>query len=213
LLKSGGLPHRKRGTKALFASSGLERQEIAKHWQFMAGLGGLELMTGQAILTPMLMVIIMITGDFLPISLATDRVRTYEVPNSWEIGKITGAGLLLGFCFLPFCTGGILAVGKFEMHYGMDTLRTLTAIVLVYGSQAITCAVRGRRHLSGLRPRKWLVLTTCADVLFISVLANRGIAMAPLPLTVLATILEASVMFWMVLNIVKIPTFRILRLS
>ncbi len=69
------------------------------------------LMTGQAILTPMLMVIIMITGDFLSMSLATDRVRPSETPNSWEIGKITGAGLILGLFFLAFCTG-ILAVGQ-----------------------------------------------------------------------------------------------------
>src|SRR5580700_5095982 len=135
-------------------------------------------MTGQAVLTPMLMVIIMITGDFLSMSLATDRVRPSETPNSWEIGKITAAGLILGLCFLAFCTG-ILAIGIFKMHYGIDTLRTITAIVLVYGSQSITYAVRDRRHFWGLRPTQWLVLSTCADLLFISVLANRGIAMAP----------------------------------
>jgi H+-transporting ATPase len=99
------------------------------------------------------------------------------------------------------------------MHYGIDTLRTLTAIVLVYGGQAITYAVRDRSHFWGLRPTKWLVLSTCADVLFISILAKRGIAMAPLSLTVLATILGATVMFWMVLSFVKIPTFSKLRLS
>jgi H+-transporting ATPase len=170
------------------------------------------LMTGQAVLTPMLMVIIMITGDFLSMSLATDRVRPSETPNSWEIGKITGAGLILGLCFLAFCTS-ILAVGKFGMHYEIDTLRTLTAIVLVYGSQAITYAVRDRRNFWGLPPTKWLVLSTCADILFISVLANRGIAMAPLSLAVLATILGAAVVFWLVLDIVKIPTFKKLRLS
>jgi H+-transporting ATPase len=170
------------------------------------------LMTGEAVLTPMLMVIIMITGDFLSMSLATDRVRPSETPNSWEIGKITGAGLILGLCFLAFCTG-VLAVGKFEMHYGIDTLRTLTAIVLVYGSQSITYAVRDRRHFLGLRPTKWLVLSTCADLLFISVLANHGIAMAPLSLAVLATILGAAIVFWMVLNVVKIATFTKLKLS
>ena len=158
------------------------------------------------------MVIIMITGDFLSMSVATDRVRSSETPNSWEIGKITAAGLILGFCFLAFCTG-ILAIGKFEMHYPIGTLRTLTAIVLVYGSQAITYAVRDRRHLWGLPPTKWLVLSTCADVLFISVLANRGVAMAPLDVAVLATIMGASVAFWMVLNVVKIPIFRSLKLS
>jgi H+-transporting ATPase len=170
------------------------------------------LMTGQAVLTPMLMVIIMITGDFLSMSLATDRVRPSEAPNSWEIGKITGAGLILGACFLVFCTS-ILAVGKFGMHYEIETLRTVAAIVLVYGSQAITYAVRDRRNFWGLPPTKWLVLSTVADILVISVLANRGIAMAPLSLAVLATILGAAVVFWLVLDIVKIPTFKKLRLS
>jgi DHA2 family multidrug resistance protein len=97
--------------------------------------------------------------------------------------------------------------------FGIETLRTLTAIVLVYGSQAITYAVRDRAHLWGLRPTKWLMLSTCADVLFISVLANRGLAMAPLSLLVLVTISSVSVAFWMILNLVKIPIFRVLKLS
>jgi H+-transporting ATPase len=187
------------------------RSTIKKMSQILLLAIGL-LMTGQAVLTPMLMVIIMITGDFLSMSLATDRVRPSETPNSWEIGKITGAGLVLGLFFLAFCAG-ILAVGKFEMHYGIDTLRTLTAIVLVYGSQSITYAIRDRRHFWGLRPTTWLVLSTCADLLFISVLANRGIAMAPLSLAVLATILGAALVFWMFLSAVKIPTFAKLRLA
>jgi hypothetical protein len=57
------------------------------------------------------------------------------------------------------------------------------------------------------------MLSTCADVLFISVLANPGLAMAPLSLLVLVTILSASVAFWMVLNLVKIPIFNALSLS
>ncbi len=170
------------------------------------------LMTGQAVLTPMLMVIIMITGDFLSMSLATDRVRPSETPNSWEISKITAAGLILGSLFLAFCAG-ILAVGRFKLHYPIDTLSTLTAIVLVYGSQAITYAVRDRRTLWGLRPTKWLVLSTCADLLFISILANRGWAMAPLSAISLAGVMAAAIVFWLVLNVVKIPVFRSLKLS
>jgi H+-transporting ATPase len=57
------------------------------------------------------------------------------------------------------------------------------------------------------------VLSTVADLLFISVLANRGIAMAPLSLAVLATILGAAVVFWIFLSIAKIPVFAKLRLS
>ncbi len=187
------------------------RSTIKKIAQILLLAIGL-LMTGQAVLTPMLMVIIMITGDFLSMSLATDRVRPSETPNSWEIGKITAAGLILGSLFLAFCTG-ILAIGRYKMHYPIDTLRTLTAIVLVYGSQAITYAVRDRRIFWGLRPTKWLVLSTCADLLFISVLANRGWAMAPLSVATLAEVIAATIAFWLFLNVVKIPIFRSLKLS
>jgi H+-transporting ATPase len=42
------------------------------------------IMTGHAILTPMLMVIVMITGDFLSMSLTTDNVRPSQKPNAWS---------------------------------------------------------------------------------------------------------------------------------
>jgi H+-transporting ATPase len=43
------------------------------------------IMTGHAVLTPMLMVIVMITGDFLAMSLTTDRVphRLCQTPGTW----------------------------------------------------------------------------------------------------------------------------------
>jgi H+-transporting ATPase len=169
-------------------------------------------MTGHAILTPMLMVILMIVGDFLAMSLTTDRVRPSEKPNAWQIGRITGAGVVLGIFFLAFCTA-ILAFGKFEMGLGVEALRTLSVVAIVYGSQATIYAIRDRRHLWGLRPTNWLLLSSVADLLIISTLANRGIAMAPLPLSVLGGELAAAVAFGLLLNIVKIPVFARLKIS
>ena len=50
------------------------------------------IMTGHAILTPLLMVLIMITGDFLGMSLTTDNVRPSPTPNAWHIGNLTICG-------------------------------------------------------------------------------------------------------------------------
>lgn len=170
------------------------------------------LMTGQAVLTPMLMVIVMITGDFLSMAYATDRVRPSQSPNSWDIGKITEAGALLGLGFLMFCTAA-LAVGRYRMHLDIDHLRTFCVIAVVYGSQAITYAVRDRQHFWGLRPTSWLVLSSAADMSFISLLANRGIEMASLPLRVLALEFLAATLFFCVMNFVKIPVFRRLSIT
>jgi H+-transporting ATPase len=71
-------------------------------------------MTGHAVLTPMLMVIVMITGDFLAMSLTTDRVRPSVVPNAWQIGRITSAGVILGGFFLAFCSG----LGRWQIRNG-----------------------------------------------------------------------------------------------
>jgi H+-transporting ATPase len=169
-------------------------------------------MTGHAVLTPMLIVIVMITGDFLAMSLATDRVRPSEMPNSWQIGRITSAGVILGVCFLAFSTA-LLAYGRFQMHLSIDALRTLSVVGIVFGSQATTYVIRGRRHLWGLRPSAWLVLSSIADVLIISTLAVRGIAMAPLPLADIAGVLAAAIAFGAVLDVIKIPVFARLRIA
>jgi H+-transporting ATPase len=169
-------------------------------------------MTGHAVLTPMLMVIVMITGDFLAMSLTTDRVQPSKMPNSWHIGRITTAGVILGICFLAYSTA-ILAFGKFELHLSIEALQTLSVVAIVFGSQATTYVIRGRQHLWGLRPSIWLVLSSVADILIISTLALRGIAMAPLSITVIAGEFGAALAFGVAMDLVKIPVFVRLRIS
>ena len=170
------------------------------------------IMTGHAVLTPMLMVIVMITGDFLAMSLTTDRVQPSKLPNSWQIGRITGAGVILGICFLAFSTA-ILAVGKFELRLSVEALQTLCVVGIVFGSQATTYVIRGRQHLWGSRPSVWLVLSSVADVLIISTLAVSGVAMAPLPAVVIACEFAAAIGFGALLDVFKTPVFARLRIS
>jgi H+-transporting ATPase len=169
-------------------------------------------MTGQAILTPLLMVIVMITGDFLSMSLTTDNVRPSAKPNAWRIGSLTMAGVIMGFGLLAFCTG-VLAVGKFAMHLGTEALRTLAFAALVFGSQATIYAIRERRRLWSSRPSLWLAVSSVADIVIASTLAVGGIAMTPLPALVVAGTLAAAAAFAFVLDMVKVPVFTRLRID
>jgi H+-transporting ATPase len=154
----------------------------------------------------MLMVIVMLTGDFLSMSLTTDRVRPSGTPNSWQIGRITSAGAVFGACLLIFCTG-ILALGVFVLHLPIAALRTLSVVSIVFGSQATIYAIRERTHFLGLRPTLWLLGSSVADIAIISTFALRGIAMSPLSLSLLGGELAAAVLFGLVLNGLKIPIF------
>jgi H+-transporting ATPase len=170
------------------------------------------IMTGQAILTPMLMVILMITGDFLTMSLTTDNVRPSPMPNVWRIGKMTIAGVVMGSCLLGFCTA-VLAVGKFQLGLGIEALRTLAMVALAFGSEATLYAIRERRRVWSCHPSLWLNVSTVCDVLIISTLVTRGIAMTPLRLFILGGTLAAAVVFGLLLDFAKIPVFNRLRIA
>ena len=164
------------------------------------------IMTGHAVLTPLLMVIIMIAGDFLAMSLTTDNVRPSPMPNAWPIGRLTVAGLIIGFGLLAFCIG-VLAVGQFALNLGIGALRTLAFITLVFGSQATIYAIRQRRHLWGSRPSLWLIVSSGADVVIAATLAMGGIAMTAVPATVVVGTLAAAAVFGFALDALKIPVF------
>lgn len=170
------------------------------------------IMTGQAILTPMLMVILMITGDFLAMSLTTDNVRPSPAPNAWRIGPLTIAGVVLGVAELIFCTG-VVAAGKFGLDLGIEALRTLSLVALVFGSEATLYAVRERRRLWNSRPGRWVVVSSVCDLVIIVTLAARGIAMTPLPLAVIGWSLAAAAAFGLVLDLIKVPVFGRLGIS
>ncbi len=169
-------------------------------------------MTGQAILTPLLMVILMIAGDFLAMSLTTDNVRPSPMPNAWRIGSLTLAGSSwLWACWPSASVSWRSANSNWILDIG--ALRTLVFVALVFGSQATIYAIRERRHLWGTRPSLWLVVSSAVDITIASVLAVAGIAMTPLPALLVAGMLAAAAAFAFVLDVVKVPVFARLRIA
>ncbi len=162
------------------------------------------IMTGHAILTPLLMVLIMITGDFLGMSLTTDNVRPSPMPNAWQIGNLTIAGVIMGLGELVFCTS-VLMFGAYRMGFGIETLQTLAFVVIVFGNQATTYTNRERRHLWSSRPSVWLLASSVVDLVIASTMAIGGIAMTPLPAIVVAGTLGAAALFAVALDLVKVP--------
>ncbi len=169
-------------------------------------------MTGHAILTPMLMVLLMIIGDFLTMSLTTDTVQPSVLPNTWRIGNLTMSGAVLSIGFLAFSIA-VIAVGKYELRLNTGALQTLAFITLEFGSQATLYAIRERKYLWHSRPSLWLLGATATDLLISCTLAIFGILMVPLSAMVIAGTFAASIAFWFVLNLVKIPVFKRLQIA
>jgi H+-transporting ATPase len=105
-----------------------------------------------------------------------------------------------------------LAIGKYLLGFGLETLQTLSIVTLIFSGQAILYVVRERRHLWSSRPSAWLMAASAADLLIIATLATRGIFMKPLPLSVVAVVFGAAVVFSILLDQIKVPVFRLLKI-
>ena len=168
--------------------------------------------TGQAILTPMLMVLMMVTGDFLAMSSSTDNVRPSPTPSVWRIGNLTIAGVIMGVFDLLFCIA-CFCVGKFGLGLDTDRLRTFTVVILVFSGQAVFYVARERQHMWSSLPGRWLLISSVIDLSIVSLLAANGILMTALPIAILAGVFAAAAMFAVALDFVKVMLFTRLRVA
>jgi H+-transporting ATPase len=161
-------------------------------------------LTGHAVLTPALVVLMLVTNDFLAMSLTTDRASPAPTPSRWRMRRITAAGMVMGACKLGFSTA-VLAFGKYRLELGAGELQTLAFVTLVFGAQALLYVLRERRHLWSSRPGNWVLASSAVDIAIVSTLALSGILMEPLPWHVLAAVFAATAGFALILDQVKLP--------
>jgi len=168
-------------------------------------------LTGHAILTPTLMVVMMLTGDFLAMAATTDNVRPSPRPNVWRIDNLTAAGMVIACCDLAFCCS-VLTFGKLRLGLDLDHLRTLSVVVLVFSGQAVMYVVRERDRPWSSRPSGWLMASSVADMSIIGTLAVLGVLMFSLPIGVVFGVLGCTICFAIVLDFVKQGIFARLRI-
>ncbi len=164
-------------------------------------------MTHDILITPMFMVLLLVTGDFLTMSLTTDRATASEHPDIWRLGSITLIATALGLCKLAFSVA-VLATGKFMFGLSLDQLRTLAFLVLVIGSQALIYSIRERRRLWSSQPSVWLLLSSAIDLAIAALLTLGHVLMAPLPLAVVGLVLAATAAFALAIDQIKLVLFK-----
>jgi H+-transporting ATPase len=155
-------------------------------------------------MTPVLMVLMLVTNDFLAMSLTTDRASPSPSPSAWRMRDITAAAVILGVCKLGFSVT-VLAIGKYGLGFGPGQLQTLAFVTLVFGSQGLLYVLRERRRIWSSRPSRWVLISSAADIAAVTALAWSGTLMDPLPWRVLAVVFVAAAGFALILDQIKLP--------
>ena len=185
---------------------------LVKKFELVLFLAAGLVMTGQAVLTPMLMALLLITGDFITMSLTTDRATPSPSPDAWQVRRITVAAGILGLFALMFAVA-VLSVGKYRLSLGAKELQTLAFVTLVFIGQATVYVVRERKHMWHSLPGRWLALSSVLDIGIASTLALTGTLMAPLPAQVVAAALSGAVLYSVALDAVKSIAFKFVKLA
>jgi H+-transporting ATPase len=165
------------------------------------------MLTRSFVITPLLIVLLLFTNDFVTMSIATDTVSYSQKPDRWHIRWLVLVGLALGCLILVFSFGVFLA-GRTWLQLPLPQLQTLVFITLVFTGQGTVYLVRERQHFWKSRPGKWLLLSSAADVAVVSILASRGILMEAIRPQLVLTVLMGCGCYLAAVDFVKIGLLR-----
>ena len=115
------------------------------------------ILTGTFVITPLLVVLLLFTNDFVTMSIATDRVSFSPQPDRWDIRTLMlTAGTLAGLVLILSFT--VFFVGRDILHLPLRQLQTLVFLMLVFTGQGNVYLVRERNRLWHSLPSRWLII-------------------------------------------------------
>jgi H+-transporting ATPase len=164
------------------------------------------MLTGVFVVTPLLMVLLLFTNDFVTMSIATDRVNFSRKPDRWHISTLmlTAGALALPVLALSFA---VFFAGRDLLRLPLEQLQTLVFLMLVFTGQGNVYLVRERHHFWHSRPSRWLLTSSCVDVLIVSLMAVQGILMAPISPLLVGGLLALIAAFLLAVDFVKVQIF------
>lgn len=164
------------------------------------------ILTGQFVITPLLIVMLLFTNDFVTMTIATDRVVPSPRPDRWDVRGLmtTGAALAAGVLVLSF---SVFFAGRDWLGLPLAQLQTLVFVMLVATGQGNVYLVRERGPFWRSAPSRWLLASSIADLAVVVTMATAGVLMAPVPLSLLLALLAVVACYLLLLDRVKLWLF------
>ena len=165
------------------------------------------ILTRTFIITPLLIVMLLFTNDFVTMSIAMDHVTASPTPDRWHIRTLMLDGMSLGSLIL-LLSFGLFFYGCDFLRLPLSQLQTLVFVTLVFTGQGMVYLVRERRHCWNSAPSRWMILSSIVDVSLVCLLSIRGILMAPLLVSLVGSVILACALYLMALDFLKVPILR-----
>ena len=138
------------------------------------------LWTGEAIVTPRLILLLLFANDFVTMALSADRVTASLAPEQWNVRGLVRTASLLAAGWLTLGFAGV-AVARTVLNVPLPQLQTLSFLMLVFTGQATVYLAREKGRFWKSTPGAALLWATGGDLVIVSALALSGTWMAAVP--------------------------------
>jgi H+-transporting ATPase len=139
--------------------------------------------TGKFVMSAFAMLLLVFITDFAKISLATDRVRPSNKPESWNIGRLINVSVVLGVLMVgEALVLLLLAWPRFGLAANDSLLYTFSFLTLLYFAAFSIVSARERRWFWATMPSKAVVAAVLTEVLLGTGVTYAGFSgLVPLP--------------------------------
>ncbi|HVZ19984.1 MAG TPA: plasma-membrane proton-efflux P-type ATPase [Vicinamibacterales bacterium] len=160
------------------------------------------LVTGRFVISALGMVVLVFMTDFVKITLATDRVRPSQNPETWKIGPLVRLAVVLGVVMLAESLA-LLAIGwhRFGLAANDGRLQTFAFLTLLFFALFSLVSIRERRPFWASRPSRVLAVALLADcAVGVSIGALGAGELAPLPPPLIALVVAYAAACCLTIN-------------
>ncbi len=159
------------------------------------------MITRTYILSPLLAVLLMISNDFVTVSIATDKAQSVRKPVHWDVLRLAVASLLLAF--IPLALVFVTYAAATSVGYPTDGVRTAVYAALVYYGMASLLAIRSWPNAWSRRPSKTLVTSLAVSLIFTFLVSVSGRLIPAISIQFMACIVAVSLADTLLVDFVK----------
>lgn len=153
------------------------------------------------------MSLLVFANDFVTMSIATDRVKSTESPNKWNLRDITASSFLLGILF-ALEDLFIIWAGTHIFRLSFEQLQTVVLLALVFNTQFRMLIVRERKHFWSSRPSAYLLAVNVITIIAFALLGVFGLVVPAVDTGVVFSILGIVIVCVLIIDFVKYYLFQ-----
>ncbi len=160
-------------------------------------------------LTAVMIVMLALLNDGAILSIAYDRAKWSNYPETWNMREVLGLATVLGIMGVV-ASFGLFYLGERVFHLDRQTLQTLIYLKLSVAGHLTIFITRTRGRFWSYRPAKILLVAVIGTQFIATLIAVYGIFMAPLGWRWSAVVWGYAVAWFLINDSIKLATYRLL---